>query len=269
MQRQKQSLRPLPRIPAPSRESFLLTDRISLVVLIVCGFLLLPAIAGADLTPDGPSGYVRVPSHTTIKYRQVEWSAHARQYKSPGAGRLRSLTDLAMGFSPIKDFELGFQKTLDTNRATEAYDPDPTVNFKVRLPSMGDGYFSETAIGMILDTNPNNYHSLYFTVGGFGVAWNFGGNPYVGTARYGTYDRGRHQPKNLCLIVGADLSPGVPGERGYRSHYFADYNGDVFSLGWRLKSHRGFWVDAAASTKSTYTDFYDYQPLTIGVGAIF
>ncbi|HNV68416.1 MAG TPA: hypothetical protein PKO06_01875 [Candidatus Ozemobacteraceae bacterium] len=214
MQRQKQSLRPLPRIPAPSRESFLLTDRISLVVLIVCGFLLLPAIAGADLTPDGPSGYVRVPSHTTIKYRQVEWSAHARQYKSPGAGRLRSLTDLAMGFSPIKDFELGFQKTLDTNRATEAYDPDPTVNFKVRLPSMGDGYFSETAIGMILDTNPNNYHSLYFTVGGFGVAWNFGGNPYVGTARYGTYDRGRHQPKNLCLIVGADLSPGVPGERG-------------------------------------------------------
>ena len=223
----------------------------------------------ADLTPAGPSGFVKVPSHATIEYGQVEWAAHFHQYSSPKGKNANSLTDLAFGFSPIKDLELGVQKTLDSNKGIGAYDPDPTLNFKVRLPTFGNGYLSETAMGMVLDTNSNNYHSLYVSVGGFGVAWNFGGNPGYGTAAYGSYDRARKKPKDLCLIVGADLTPGKPGERGYRSHYYADYNGDVFSLGWRWKSHRGFWVDAAASTKGTYTDFYDYKPVTIGVGGIF
>jgi len=176
---------------------------------------------------------------------------------------------MALAFSPIRDFELGIEKNLDTRRSVGDYDPDPTVNLKVRLPRMGTGELSQVAWGMLLDTNPNNYHTMYLSAGGFGVGWNFGGNEGVGTAHYGSYDKGRQRPKSLFLLVGVDYPPPIPGERGYRSHYLLDYNGDVFSIGWRLKSHRGFWIDAGIQTMSSYTDFYDYKPLFAGLGAIF
>jgi hypothetical protein len=225
--------------------------------------------AHADLTLAGPSGFVQAPSHTTIKAGQVEWAAHTRMYKVPGTAKERYLTHTALGFSPLRDLEVGVAKAIDSRRAAGDIDPDPTVNFKVRLPPVGSGEFAELAVGMVVDTNPNNYHTLYASLGGFGVGWNFGGNPGSGVANFGSYDRGRQEPRSLCLLVGAEYPTPVPGERGYRSHYFVDYNGDVFSVAWRFKSHRGFWIDAALHTKSSYTDFYNYRPLIIGVGAIF
>jgi len=248
----------------PSQKSYRF---LYLVVFFLCFFG--ASRLFADLTLQGPSGFIQVPSHTTIKQGQIEWAAHTRLFHLANTKEDKYLTQVAFGFSPIKDFEIGAQKAIDSRRGSEDFDPDPTINLKVRLPSMGTGEFSETALGMVLDTNSNNYHSLYFNVGGFGVAWNFGGNPGYGTAQYGTYDRARKAPKPLCLILGTDYPQALAGERGYRSHYLFDYNGDVFSVGWRFKSHRGFWVDAALHTKSTYTDFYDYRPLILGIGAIF
>lgn len=226
-------------------------------------------VARADLTLQGPSGFVQVPSHTTIRPGQVEFGMHTRRFFIPGTKTSRYLTNLAFGFSPIRDVELGVQKAIDSRRGRTDQDPDATLNLKIRLPSMGTGEFSESAVGLLLDTNPNNYHTMYFTLGGFGVGWNFGGNPGSGIAQYGAYDRGRQRPKDLCLLIGTEYPPARPGERGYRGHWLIDYNGDVFSLGWRYKSHRGFWVDAAVQSKSSYTDVYDFLPLILGVGAIF
>jgi hypothetical protein len=235
------------------------------LLLLIC----LARPASADLTLQGPSGFFQVPSATTIKQGQVEWSAHTRRFHIPNTRTDKFLTNMSMGFSPLRDFEIGVQKAIDSRRDTGDFDPDPTVNFKVRLPPFGTGEFSEAAVGMVLDTNPNNYHTLFFTLGGFGVGWNFGGNPGSGVANYGAYDSGRKKPKDLCLLVGVDYPPTKAGERGYRSHYLVDYNGDVFSLGWRFKSHRGFWIDAGVQTKSSYSEFYDWFPTIFGVGAIF
>lgn len=242
--------------------------RLGRLLVLVALFCAVLTTAGADLTLQGPSGFMQVPAATTIKAKGIEWGAHVRPFKAPGTGTDHYLTEVAMGFSPIRDFELGVAKAMDSRRGKDDFDPDPTVNLKVRLPQMG-GDFKEVALGMLVDTNPNNYHTLYFSVGGCGVGWNFGGNPGSGIAHYGSYDRGRREPKALCLLVGGELYPPKPGERGYRSHYMIDYNGDVFTLGWRFKSHRGFWVDAGVQTKSSYTDTYDYQPLIFGLGGIF
>jgi len=226
-------------------------------------------IAYGDLTFEGPSGYIFAPSAKTIHYKQIEWSAHTRQFHPPGSKEVRYLTNLTMGFSPIRDLEIGVQKAVDSRRGMNDYDPDPTINFKVKLPPFGSGDFSEPGLGMVLDTNPNNYHSLYFCLGGVGVVWNFGGNPGSGIAHFGKYDHGRKQPRPLCLTFGGDLTPGPPGERGYRSHCFLDYNGDFFSACWRLKSNRGFWIDAGWHGKSDYDFQYRFVPVFVGVGAIF
>ena len=236
-------------------------------VLTLIFFLFISASTYADLTLQGPSGFIQVPSHETIKAKQVELGVHTRMYNVPKSSDEGFLTNMAFGFSPFRDFEIGVQKAMDSRNS--ALDPDPTINFKVRLPSIGEGEFSEAAFGMLLDTNPNNYHTMYFTLGGFGVGWNFGGNPGFGVANYGAYNKDKKEPESICLLVGAEYPKRRPGERGYKSHYFVDYNGDVFSLGWRFKSHRGFWIDLATHSKSSYTDFYDYKPLIIGIGAIF
>lgn len=243
--------------------------RKSPIVAALFALLAVVSTASADLTLQGPSGFIQTPSGTTIRQGGVELSAHTRMYQVPGTKRERTLTNLSFGFSPLRDFELGVQKAMDSRRGADDLDPDATVNLKFRLPALGSGEFSETAVGMVLDTNSNNYHTMYMTFGGFGLGWNFGGNPGSGVANYGAYDSGRREPKSLCILAGVDYPPTKPGERGYRGHFLLDYNGDVFSLGWRYKSHRGFWADLAFQTESSYNDFYDWKPVIFGLGAIF
>jgi hypothetical protein len=239
-------------------------------VLSLLGLVLtFSAPVQADLTFAGPSGFIHSPSGTTIKEKGIELGFHTRLFQVPKTSNKRFLTNLTMGFSPVKDFEIGVAKAMDSRTGANDPDPDPTVNLKVRLPPIGTGELTETAVGLILDTNPNNYHSLYLSVGGLGVSWNFGGNPGSGIAHLGSYDSGKKEPRSVSFFVGADLTPLKPGERGYRSHYLVDYNGDVFALAWRYKSHRGFWVDAGVQSQTTYRDWYDYLPGFIGFGAIF
>lgn len=239
------------------------------IAVLLFALLAVVSSALADLTLQGPSGFIQAPSGTTIRQGGVELAAHTRLYQIPGTKTERSLTNLAFGFSPLRDFELGVQKAMDSRRGADDIDPDATINLKFRLPAFGTGEFAETAVGMVLDTNSNNYHTMFLTFGGFGVGWNFGGNAGSGLANYGSYDRGRREPKALCLLAGAEYPPAKTGERGYRGHFLADYNGDVFSIGWRYKSHRGFWADLAVQTESSYTDFYDWKPVIFGLGAIF
>lgn len=239
------------------------------VLLLIGGMLSGGTMVLADVTIQGPSGFIQTPSARTIDLGQLEFAVHTRAYSRPMTGNTAFMSHLALGFSPLRDVEIGVGKEIDSRRGANDFDPDPTLHFKVRLPPLGSDEFSEIGFGMLLDTNPNNYHTMFLSVGGFGVGWNFGGNPGSGIARYGSFDRAQQRPNPLCLLVGIDYPPRQPGERGYRSHYLFDYNGDVFSCGWRFKSHRGFWVDAALSSKTTYSDWRDYQPLTIGFGAIF
>lgn len=224
-------------------------------------------VFSAGLTVQGPSGFIQVPSHKTVNAKEVEIAAHTRMYRVPVTAEEGYLTHLALAFSPFRDFEVGLQKAMESRNS--ANDPEPTVNFKVRLPSIGEGELSQVAFGGVFDTNPNNYQTLYLTFGGFGLGWNFGGNPGSGMANYGKYNRDKKEPEALCLLIGAELPARKPGERGYRSQYFLDFNGDVFSLGWRYSSHRGFWADAAVHSKSSYDQFYDYRPLILGLGANF
>ena len=239
----------------------------AILPVLLAGFAVLASPLSAGLTLQGPSGYIQVPSHETVEAKGVEIALHNRLYKVPNSSDEGYLTSMAFAFSPFRDLEVGLQKNLDSRNS--AVDPDPTVNFKVRLPSIGEGEFSEVAFGAVFDTNPNNYHTMYLTLGGFGLGWNFGGNPGSGMANYGSYDRGKKEPASLCLLIGAKFPARKVGERGYRSQYFLDYNGDVVSAGWRYSSHRGFWVDAAVHSPGSYDDFYDYRPLIVGVGANF
>ncbi|MBF0410240.1 MAG: hypothetical protein HQM10_23040 [Candidatus Riflebacteria bacterium] len=222
----------------------------------------------ADVTFPGPSGYIHVPSATTMKNGTLEFGFHTRFFDTDGGSADNYFTNMGIGFSPIRDLEIGVQKAVDSRRKKEDADPDPTVNFKVRLPPMGKD-FSETAIGMLFDTNPNNYHTLYFTISGVGVGWNFGGNQGSGVANYGSYDKAAEKPKDVFIMIGTEVTPGKPGERGYRSHYYIDYNGDFFSAAWRFKSHRGFWAELGVQGKSSYSEFYDYKPVFAGIGGIF
>lgn len=249
--------------PIKKASFHLLMKRVS----IIAAFLLCANLSFAGLTLQGPSGFIQVPSHETVKAKEIELATHVRMYKVPKTSEDGMLNHLSFAFSPLKDFEIGFEKAIDSRNS--ANDPDPLMSFKVRLPSTGTGEFSEVAVGGVFDANPNNYHTLYFTIGGFGLGWNFGGNRYSGMANYGAYDRGNHEPESLCLLIGAEYPKRRPGERGYKGQVFVDYNGDVFSGGWRYRSHRGFWIDAAVQSKSSYTDFYDYKPLILGFGANF
>lgn len=238
-----------------------------LIAFLALGAFFYAAPLKAALTLQGPSGFIQVPSHETVKEKQIEVAARYRMYKVPKTGEDSSLTNFSFAFSPLKDFEIGFAKAIDSRNA--ANDPDPLMSFKVRLPSIGSGEFSEVAFGGVFDANANNYHTLYLTIGGFGLGWNFGGNRYSGMASFGAYDRGKHEPESLCLLIGAEYPKRRPGERGYKGQAYIDYNGDVYSGGWRYSSHRGFWVDFSVHSKSSYTDFYDYRPFIVGLGANF
>ncbi|PKL50113.1 MAG: hypothetical protein CVV42_03750 [Candidatus Riflebacteria bacterium HGW-Riflebacteria-2] len=245
------------------RNKFLLLRLLLLTAAVIC---IHPAVY-AGLTVQGPSGFIQVPSHRTVDAKEIELAVHTRMYKVPVTEKDASLSHMAFAFSPFRDFEIGLQKAMDSSNT--ANDPDPLINFKVRLPAIGSGELTEIAVGGVFDTNPNNYHTLYFSIGGFGLGWNFGGNPWSGMANYGGYDRKKHEPQSLCLLIGAAYPERLPGERGYRGQFLLDYNGDVVSAGWRYSSHRGFWVDAAVHSKSNYNDFYDYRPLILGLGANF
>lgn len=238
-------------------------------LLICLSIITTPVFAG--LTTHGPSGFINVPSAKTINEKSIELGVHTRMYESYKNDKEKDgfMTSLAFGFSPIKDVEFGIQADLDSQSGRNNVETDPKLNFKIRLPSIGEDEFSEVAFGGVFDTNPNNYHTLYLTFGGLGVGWNFGGNEGVGTASFGKYDDKEKKPDSVCLIVGAELPGRKSGERGYKSQILVDYNGDVFSLGWRYASHRGFSVDVSASTKTSYDSFYDYKPLSIGFGANF
>lgn len=237
------------------------------VGLILLALSVVSSQAFASLTLQGPSGFIRVPSHETIKAKQVEVAVNYQLYRTPLTNKDASLMHYSFGFSPLRDFELGFTKAVDSRKLAD--EPDPLLNFKVRLPSLGTGEFSELTFGGVFDTNPNNYHTLYLTFGGFGVGWNFGGNRFNGMANYGSYDRGKNEPKSMCLLIGAEYPKRRPGQRGYMGQAFVDYNGDVFSAGWRYRSHRGFYFNFAVNSKSSYTDFYDFRPVVVGLGAIF
>ncbi len=241
--------------------------RVLKALAIIQLFCLASLPLSAGLTFQGPSGFIQVPSHKTVKAKEIELAAHTRLYRTPVTRESGSLTHLAFAFSPFRDLEIGLQKAVDSRNA--AHDPEPTLNFKVRLPPIGQGDFSQLAVGGFFDTNPNNYHTLYFSLGGIGIGWNFGGNPGSGMASFGKYNRGKKEPESLCLLIGAELPERRPGERGYKSQYIVDYNGDVFSCAWRYSSHRGFWIDAAVHSKSSYDSFYDFRPFTIGLGANF
>jgi len=236
-------------------------------LLLAVALISMQTTLHAGLTVQGPSGFIQVPSHKTVDAKEIELAVHTRMYKVPVTGKDSSLSHMAFAFSPFRDFEFGFQKAIDSRNT--ANDPDPLINFKVRLPAIGSGELTEIAFGGVFDTNPNNYHTLYFSIGGFGLGWNFGGNPWSGMANYGGYNSKKHEPQSVCLLIGAAYPERLPGERGYRGQFLLDYNGDVVSAGWRYSSHRGFWVDAAVHSKSNYTDFYDYRPLILGLGANF
>lgn len=220
----------------------------------------------AHTTWQGPTGFINVPSHLTIPEKQIDMAIHTKMYRVPNTNKEGWLNSMAFGFSPFKNLEMGVQKTMDTRQGSK--DPDPTVNFKVSLPPIGNGDFAQFAFGGVFDFNQNNYNTLYLTCGGFGVGWNFGGNP-GGMSNYGKYNKHKEEPKSLCLLFGVELPARKDGERGYKSQYFLDYNGDVAAFGWRYSSHRGFWVDASCQSKSSYDEFYDYKPFILGFGANF
>lgn len=243
------------------------TCKFAIAVVLFLGIFIRP-VAG-DPTFAGPSGFVTVPSGETIRHGQVEFGTHTRLYHVGDTNEERLLSYLTLGFSPVRDVEIGVQKRADSRMGSENTDPSPTVNFKVRLPPVGGGDFSRAALGMVLDTDPNNYHTLYFTIGGAGIGYNFGGNPGSGEANFGAWDKGKKEPRSLCVLLGGEIDPRKPGERGYRHHYLFDYNGDIFSAVWRYKSHRGFWVDGGLHTQTSYSHRYNFLPVSIGVGGIF
>ena len=225
----------------------------------------------AGLSLQGPSGFVNVPSYKTVHEKEIELSVKSRMYESyrGDCNKDGYMTTVAFAFSPIRDFEFGIQADLDSQSSRNNVETDPKLSFKVRLPTLGDGELAQVAFGGVFDTNPNNYHTLYLTVGGLGIGWNFGGNEGVGTASYGRYNSGKRKPEELCLLFGGEFPGRKPGERGYKSQYILDYNGDVVSLGWRYYSHRGFSVEICGSTKTSYDEFYEYKPLIVGIGANF
>ena len=246
-------------------------NKYSFAFLSIFFLILSSSLCEAGLSLQGPSGYINVPSYRTVREKEIELSFRTRMYDSYKGDKTKDgyMTTISFAFSPIKDVEFGIQADLDSETDRNNVETDPKLNFKVRLPSIGEGEFSEIAFGGVFDTNPNNYHTLYITCGGFGLGWNFGGNEGVGTASYGRYKSGSKKPDSLCFMFGAELPGRKPGERGYKSQYVVDYNGDVVSLGWRYYSHRGFSVEIAGSTKTSYDEFYEYKPLIVGFGANF
>ena len=254
----------------PNRLAKIYKNLFSFLFILCCSYIAeMPCYAGLSL--QGPSGFVNVPSYKTVHEKEIELSVKGRMYESYKGDRAKDgyMTTFSFAFSPIKDVEFGIQADLDSELSRNDVETDPKLNFKVRLPSFGEGEFSQMAFGGVFDTNPNNYHTLYFSLGGLGIGWNFGGNEGVGTASYGKYKKGKRKPETLCLLFGAEVPGRKPGERGYKSQYIVDYNGDVISVGWRFYSHRGFSVEVLGSTKSSYDDFYKYKPLTVGIGANF
>lgn len=242
-----------------------LAGSLLLAVLLFCAS---PVQAG--LTLQGPSGFINVPSHKTVNEKEIELGVHSRMYSNAfNKEQDGVMTSFAFAFSPIKDIEFGIQADLDSKEKQNNVETDPKLNFKVKLPSLGEGEFSQVAFGGVFDTNPNNYHTLYLTFGGLGIGWNFGGNEGSGRAAYGKYKEAEKKPQSLCLLLGVELPGRKPGERGYKSQWILDYNGDVASIGYRYASHRGFSIDVSASTKTSYDSFYDYKPLIIGFGANF
>ena len=243
---------------------------ILLPIFIFC-FSLLENSCSAGLSIQGPSGFINTPSHKTIPEKQIELSVKGRMYERYKGDETKDgyMTTFSFAFSPIKDVEFGIQADLDSETDRNNVETDPKLNFKVRLPSFGEGEFSQVAFGGVFDTNPNNYHTLYLSLGGLGIGWNFGGNEGIGTASYGKYKKGQRKPEKLCLLFGTELPGRKTLERGYKSQYVIDYNGDVISVGWRYYSHRGFSVEVLGSTKSSYDDIYKYKPLIVGIGANF
>lgn len=237
------------------------------LLAFVAALLLFGSNLFAGITIQGPSGFINVPSQNTVKVKEIELSVKNRMFKVPASSREAHLTYLGFAFSPVRDFEFAVSKAIDSRNSVN--EPDPTLSFKVKLPPLGFDELAEAAVGVVFDVNPNNYHTAYFTLGGFGVGYNFGGNRFSGMANYGKYNSAKNEPESFCLLIGTEYPRRRPGQRGYQTQYFIDYNGDVFAAGVRYGSHRGFSAEASVQSKSSYDGFYDYRPLVIGLGANF
>lgn len=237
-------------------------DNTFLLSILIAILILFPSIAEAGLSLSGATGYITVPSHEVSQRFDLAVSTRMHTTKS---GSDEFLTNLALTFSPFENFEAGIQAPIDS--AKDSTQIDPVLHFKASMKGLLPGDFSRLAFGGIFDTNPNNWHSLYLTAAGFGVAYNFGGEKYSGTSHFGKYKNNR--PNSVSIIAGAQGDNALPGETGYRTAWMLDYNGDVVSLGWRLFADRGFSLHIAFQTQTSYDDFYDFKPVLFGFGANF
>lgn len=240
---------------------------------IILYIFIMHFLAFADATLLGPAGYIYVPNHRLPNKGQFEFGIHTQklEYINNNNRINRHKTNLAVNFSFIQNFEISLSKAIITEGMTQVSDtdPDPIIGLKVKLPAIGDGDLSEPAFGILLDTNPNNYHTLYFTLRGFGIGYNFGGNKYSGIANLGSYDKSRHEPKKVCLLLGLEYPSYQLKRQNYQGYYIVDYNGDFITFVYRYKSARGFWFDVGYQTKSSYTELYVHQPIIFGVGGNF
>ncbi|MBP5468649.1 MAG: hypothetical protein J6Z11_05340 [Candidatus Riflebacteria bacterium] len=137
--------------------------RFSLITSLLFLFILSSnSVTYAGLSLQGPSGFVNVPSYKTVHEKEIELSVRTRMYESYKGDKDKDgyMTSLAFAFSPIRDVEFGIEADLDSESDRNNVETDPKLNFKVRLPSIGEGEFSQVAFGGVFDTNPNNYHTL-------------------------------------------------------------------------------------------------------------
>lgn len=235
------------------------------VIVVFALFFIAVFELSAGVTTLGSKGFLNVPSHRTVKKGEIEAAFRYQYLRIPDSASTYK-QNLALVFSPVYDFELGISKAFVSDYEKE---PDPVLSFKARIPSLGEDYLSDIAVGMVLDTNPDNYHTAYIMFGGFGVGYNFGGNRFSGVANYGRYNHDRNEPESFCILIAMQTPERTPGQRGYLSQYFFEFNGDVMSAGLRYSTHRGFSAELAVSGKGSYNDIHGHTPVSVAISARF
>lgn len=242
-----------------------------LLLALTILFLLLNTSCHAATSIMGPTGLLNTPSPETLEKGFLEAGVHLRRYTFGSYNGSGSVFSVKGNYGVTRNCEVGFEKGMDTGSYLE--DPGITLSGKMNY-QLGENLLF--GVGTIIDSDANDYSSVYFTVGApvafFGFGFNFGGHAKTfNNAAFGGYDFQDGKPDDAFFLAGAEFKINA-------ASFTIGYNGDYVALGIRAPvESEQVTVDLGWISQGDYVDYYrqiknpnyDTHRFIVGISGMF
>lgn len=223
----------------------------------------------------GSTGFLNVVSPTTLPEGEMQLGFHTHSYKFKKPNKTYSIFSVKGNYGLSNSVELGFEKSNDSS----AYVDDPGICITGKFSQALTQNLNISA-GAVIDTDANDFSSLYMVVGeslaffGFGAnfAGHSGANVFANSAAFGGYNFGKLRPEHFFFMAGAEFRMGV-------GSVLMGYNGDTVSVGFRAPvTSEKMVIDFGWKSGGDYEKVYrllpgygdfQYNPFVFGISGSF